>query len=96
MPTQNESPSDKDLSLSSIVSHLDGNVPKVICGVQRKINIGQFESIDVYCAASIPVMVDDITDLEELETKLTAAMEHLIYITSKETADKYNLIKGNT
>ena len=94
MPTLNEGPSDKSKSLSDLVVSLDGNMPRVHCGVQRKINIGNFESIDVYCAASIPVEIEDLSNMEEVHAKLTAAMEEMIAVTSKETADKYNLIKG--
>ena len=96
MPTLNEGPSDKDKNLSNLITSLEGNMPKVFCGVQRKINIGNFESIDVYCAASIPVEINNLTDLNEVHDKLTAAMEEMIAITSKETAEKYNLIKNNT
>ena len=92
MPTINETPIDKDGKL--IDMNDDSKTAKVTCGVQRKVNIGNFESIDVYCAASVPVELDDPTDVTELETKLIQAMENLISITSKETADKYKVIKG--
>lgn len=93
MPTINETPADKDRSVSSFDTGRES--PRVTCGVQRKINIGNFESIDVYCSASIPVEIVNLGDKEEVESKLIQAMEDMIAITSKETADKYNLIKGN-
>lgn len=70
------------------------NIASVTCGVQRKINIGNFESVDVYCSASIPVEIIDPKDKEEIEEKLLDAMEQLIHITSKETAEKYAIVKG--
>ena len=69
--------------------------PVVVCGVQRKINIGDFETIDVYCSAALPVPVNDVQDFDELEAKLIPAMEKLLYLTSKETGEKYSLIKNS-
>jgi len=94
MPTVNEGPSNKDKTIMNLAN--EHKNATVTCGVQRKVNIGDFESIDVYCAATIPVELDDPKDKAELEEKLTAAMEDLIYIASKETAEKYQVIKNQS
>lgn len=94
MPTINESPSNKDRTIMNLVN--EHSKATVTCGVQRKVNIGDFESIDVYCAATIPVGLENPQDLKELEEKLTEAMENLIHITSKETAEKYQIIKNQS
>ncbi len=70
--------------------------PVVVCGVQRKINIGDFETVDVYCSVALPVQIDDLDNQEELETKLLSTMEKIIEITSKETGEKYGLIRDAT
>lgn len=95
MPTINTGPIEKERTLSNMDLENEKHVAKVTCGVQRKVNIGNFESIDVYCAASIPVEIEDLSDLEEIESKINDAMENLIYLTSKKTAEKYTLIKEN-
>ena len=36
--------------------------PVVITAVQRKANIGNYETIDIYCAVSLPLVGADIYD----------------------------------
>lgn len=101
MPKIGSDADQKDQSImAATIEQLKGNIsmttdPVVICGVQRKMNIGDFETIDVYCSIAVPVPLADVTDFAELEEKAIAAMERVIHIVSKETGDKYALIKGS-
>lgn len=67
--------------------------PVVITAVQRKVNIGNFETIDVYVGVALPVDIDSMLDQEALETALSATATIGIGIASKETADRYKVIK---
>ena len=69
--------------------------PVVIAGVQRKINIGNFENIDVYAAVAMPVDVDVTIDTDALNAVLSEKLDNLIMITSAKTGEKYNLVKDN-
>lgn len=66
--------------------------PVVICGVQRKANIGNFETIDIYCAVTLPMgyMPEDINELKQALEELA---EEGFKITSQETHARYQLIK---
>lgn len=68
--------------------------PVVIAGVQRKVNIGNFENIDIYCAASMPVDISHCVTEEQIAAIIDAKLDELLHITSKKTGEKYNLIKN--
>lgn len=72
----------KDISLST--------VPVVITGVNRKVNIGNFETIDVYGAVAIPVNT-------VIDEKLNEIIHELMTIgyasVSKEVSSRYKFIK---
>lgn len=67
--------------------------PVVITGVQRKINIGNFETIDVYCAVSLPQDDIDPADRAAIEEMVKNAAEIGFAVTSKEVSDRYQFIK---
>jgi hypothetical protein len=99
MPKTNSNASDKahgnigDTVNTMLSEVATTSSPVVIAGVQRKANIGNFETIDIYCAAAFPI---DATNLnqEELMEKMSAKIEELFHLTSKETGERYTLIKG--
>jgi hypothetical protein len=66
--------------------------PVIITGVQRKINIGNYETIDVYCAISMP-QDHNPSSPEELATMVKEAAEIGFMLTSKEVSDRYEYIK---
>lgn len=69
------------------------DVTRLTAGVQRKINIGNFESIDVYCSASLSI--DDINNLDDAKRQeLLDGMEVLISVCAEKTREKYDLIKS--
>jgi hypothetical protein len=68
--------------------------PMVICGVNRKANIGNFETIDVYCGVSVPVSRDALESDEALREAVNEAARIGFEMASQETFDRYNSIKG--
>jgi hypothetical protein len=72
---------------------MNAGYPMVLCGVQRKINTGNFENIDVYCAVSIPLFcLPD--DAETFFAAVRAAAELGFTLSSQETGERYNVVKN--
>lgn len=67
--------------------------PVFICGVNRKINIGNFENIDVYAGITIPLTGIDPSDRDALAEAVKAAAMDGFSMVSKETGERYTLIK---
>lgn len=67
--------------------------PVFICGVNRKINIGNFENIDVYAGITIPLTDVDPSDREALSEAIKLAAADGFSIVSRETGERYTLIK---
>ncbi|HJS83532.1 MAG TPA: hypothetical protein VJ742_11935 [Nitrososphaera sp.] len=67
--------------------------PIFICGVNRKVNTGNFENVDVYGGIALPVMAFPDDDLEEFKRLVIEAAELGFLLASKETGDRYALIK---
>ena len=67
--------------------------PMVVCGVNRKVNTGNFENIDVYCGVAVPVTEFPQDDIELFKSAITEAADLGFGIVSKETGDKYTKIK---
>ena len=68
-----DSPLDQVVNLLSNEISLTSS-PIVICGVNRKINIGNFENIDVYAGVTIPLHGVSFDDKQAL----TAAVEEAV------------------
>lgn len=66
--------------------------PVIITGVQRKANIGNYETIDIYCAISMP-QDHNPSSPEELAKMVKEAAEIGFMLTSKEVSDRYEFIK---
>ena len=67
--------------------------PVFICGVNRKINIGNFENIDVYAGISIPLSGVSFLDKTALTAMVEEAAAYGFNVVSKETGERYSLIK---
>lgn len=67
--------------------------PVVICGVQRKANIGDFETIDAYCAVALPLGEVSLVDQDALGEAIKEAAAYGFHVTSSETLDRYKIIK---
>lgn len=67
--------------------------PVFICGVNRKVNIGNFENIDIYAGITIPLNNIDPSDKEALAEAVKDAAAYGFGLVSKETGERYMLIK---
>lgn len=69
--------------------------PVLICGVNRKINIGNFENVDVYAGLALPLGEGlGLGDREALQEALHEAARVGFELCSGETGARYRLIKG--
>lgn len=90
---------DKERNLSEdIQSHLSNititTKPVFIAGVNRKANVGNFETVDVYAGVALPLDVDP-SNTEELTKAIEEAASLGFAMVSKEAGDRYGLIKGS-
>jgi hypothetical protein len=69
--------------------------PVFICGVNRKVNIGNFENIDVYAGVTIPLVNIDPSDKEALSEAIKEAAADGFALVSRETGERYTLIKDS-
>lgn len=67
--------------------------PVMLCGVNRKTNIGNYENVDVYGAIGIPIMALPGADLEAFKEAAREAAEIGFSIASRETGSRYEKIK---
>jgi hypothetical protein len=87
---------DKQKDALEITAELMQNVsittdPVVITAVQRKANIGNFETIDVYAAVAMPLR--GALDGAEINAALAQAFEDGFSLVARETAERYHKIK---
>lgn len=87
-----DSPLDQVVNLMTQEITVSTN-PVFICGVNRKINIGNFENIDVYAGITIPLVDIDPSDREALAEAVKNAALDGFSIVSRETGERYSLIK---
>lgn len=94
IPTDNTSPLETAMEAAAgPMATMHAGYPMLLCGVARKINIGNFENVDVYAAISVPVMALPGEDLEAFKKAVTEAAELGFHVASKETATRYAQIK---
>lgn len=101
MPKINKSAFDNsiDSPLANAITTLGDKIimssePILICGVNRKINIGNFENIDVYAGITLPLNIS-YEDKEELKKEIHDAATYAFSLMAKETGDRYMLIKDS-
>jgi len=82
-------------AVSSSPSVALSSTPVLICGVNRKINIGNFENVDVYAGISLPLNNVSLEDKEALSKAIEEAAAYGFAVVSKETGDRYSLIKDS-
>lgn len=87
-----DSPIDQVVNLMAQEISISTN-PVFICGVNRKINIGNFENIDVYAGITLPLSDVSLENKEELRKAIEDAAAYGFSLVSKETGDRYLLIK---
>jgi hypothetical protein len=87
-----DSPIDQAVTLNAAEISFSSS-PIFICGVNRKINIGNFENIDVYAGITLPLNGVSLDDKEALQHAVQDAAAYAFAVVSKETSDRYTLIK---
>jgi hypothetical protein len=100
MPKINKSAQEESLGspIEQVVNLVSGEIsvsssPVFICGVNRKVNIGNFENIDIYAGITIPLAGVDPSDKEALNEAVKEAAAYGFSLVSKETGERYMLIK---
>lgn len=85
-----------DSPMSEILQPLmSGTYPMWVCGVNRKINTGNYENIDIYGGIGLPIMmVPSFEDLTPFKEAVAQAAELGFALASKETGDRYTLLKN--
>lgn len=80
---------EKTLSNISITSR-----PVVICGVNRKVNIGNYESVDIYAGICLPIGEEfDHLDPDSFSDTLEKVAEYGFRLTSQEANKRYQRLK---
>ena len=94
----NSNASDKQNDAMTTTSNLLDSItvttnPVVITAVQRKANLGNFETLDIYMAVAIPQ--SDLANMDEatLRESLEKAADFGFSVVGKETGDRYRSIK---
>ncbi len=87
-----DSPIDNIVSINAAEISISSN-PIFICGVNRKINIGNFENIDIYAGVTLPLNGVSLEDKEGLRLAVQEAAAYAFSLVSKETSERYSLIK---
>ena len=70
-------------------------VASLVCGVNRKINLGNYETMDIYCSLTLPIPnIHGLMSEEELAPIVDDAAATIFALVSHEVNDRYTLIKG--
>jgi len=67
--------------------------PVFICGVNRRLNVGNFEHVDIYAGVSLPLVGILAEDIDTLKKAIEDAAELGFAIASTETGKRYNDLK---
>jgi hypothetical protein len=90
-----------DSPLDQVVTNLTSEIlstssnPIFICGVNRKINIGNYENIDVYAGITLPLQGVSLEDRTALEAAIKDAATYAFSLMAQETGERYLLIKNS-
>lgn len=88
-----------DSPLDQVVTNMASEIlstshtPIFICGVNRKINIGNYENIDVYAGITLPLSDVSLEDRDKLQEAIQDAAAYAFSLMAKETGERYLLIK---
>lgn len=76
--------------------HITKDTGSLTCAVNRKINIGNFENIDVLCSVTLPIDLVNAEDMDHLKSIIESVAQEGFNMTSKETTERYELISNLT
>lgn len=98
MATKSTEVSDNKAPVAETVELVAANLsvtttPVLIVGVNRKVNIGNFENIDLYFGAALPLPGTSVENMDQLEEALERIAERAYKIAAVETGRRYDSIK---
>jgi len=91
-----------DLTNDNMVNHqvetlkevnIHATSPVFICGVNRRLNVGNFEHVDIYAGVSLPLVGLLPEDIDTLKKAIEDAAELGFGIASTETGKRYSDLK---
>jgi hypothetical protein len=95
MPTKNKNAAEQqndnlnDTSQEILTKSIVQEQIYISCGVNRRINIGNFEHLDVYVGVAAPLG----TDFENLNEQLSTSIAEAMKVASTETNERYQMVK---
>jgi hypothetical protein len=87
--TENENENFSDRSQEIAVQAMATGTPFVTAGVNRRINLSNFEHLDIYAGVSIPIGMK----MEDIAEQVSAGIADAMSIVSVETNNRYQMIK---
>lgn len=69
------------------------SAPIFIAGVNRKLNLGNFENLDIFSAITIPMPMVDLSNIEELKEVARDTAALAFEIVARETGDRWRELK---
>lgn len=69
--------------------------PVLTVAVGRKVNIGNFENVDIMACLTVPMSGVDPSNREEFSNAIKEAAAEAFSLVSKETGERYQLIKDS-
>jgi hypothetical protein len=99
MPKINESPAEQSFNPimdSAVATHQKVTVttdPVLTVAVGRKVNIGNFENIDIFACLTVPLSGVGASDIDALSEAVKKSAAEAFSLVSRETGERYSLIK---
>mgnify|MGYP000483228066 CR=1 FL=1 len=87
-----------DSPIDQVISSLAGEItvstnPVFICGVNRKVNIGNFENVDIMACLTVPMNGVDPSNGEDFSNAIKEAASEAFSLVSRATGERYQLIQ---
>lgn len=96
MPKITRNPIDEELGSAmekENAAHIVQTQGTLVCGVGRKINIGDYENLDVYSSVTLPIDISDVVEMDDLKSIIESVADVAFEAVSRETGARYRLIK---
>jgi hypothetical protein len=81
----NKAESIQDVAFASALT----GKPFISCGVNRRMNLGNFEHLDIYAGITVPVG----SDMESMKEEISIAIADAMKVVSQETYERFSAIK---